>query len=76
MNKNYLQIAIQKRMEIGGRLFCWHDWIYESIHLPSCVAEIISGKNANFLCTKCGKHKLGTFEAEITRYDERGNLVI
>jgi len=63
-----LQKAINKAINTHGKLFCWHDWIFESFGYPSCVSDYIDGRIDNFICTKCGKRKKANYFSEITLY--------
>jgi len=73
--KNFLQQAIYRQITIGGKLFCWHDWIYLSIYFPKSAWEYVKGFDAEYLCVKCGKSKISYMGAELTRYDENNNLI-
>jgi hypothetical protein len=51
MNIKLQQQAINKQIEIGGKLFCIHDYIYLSEKLALYACKHIYG------CIKCGKTK-------------------
>lgn len=52
------QRAINARISIGGKLFCWHDWTFISQVWGKTAFEIgTSLVWYEYLCTKCGKDK-------------------
>jgi hypothetical protein len=72
---NYLFEAMKKQLSIGGKVFCWHDWILLSHSCPRDAWEYAHGINAEYLCVKCGKSKRSQFESEVTRYDGNNRLI-
>lgn len=47
-----LQQAILKELTIGGRFFCWHDWV------DANAGELNYRTEYYYLCCKCGKRKV------------------
>lgn len=46
--------AIQAELEIGGRLFCWHDWTY----FAPAIRKHLFDWGYLHKCIKCGKSKV------------------